>query len=166
MESFIEKSLEKPEINSQEELKRFISSLQSKITVFEKQVYEKDAIDQEILKKIRSWRARLLQIVKENKELPEVVNPEETAGMEVLKMLNKQIECADTNQKILAKSTLKLASLDLSTTDLDKIIIETRKKFESDAKREQIEYKKLLIAFIVFLGICFGILLDKIRMKY
>ncbi|KAM0679631.1 hypothetical protein GINT2_002263 [Glugoides intestinalis] len=166
MESFIEKSLENPEINSQEELKRFIKDLQSKITLFEKQVYEKDAIDQTILKKIRNWRTKLLQIVKENKELPEVINEDETAGMEVLKMLSKQIECADTNQKILVKSTLKLASLDLSTSDLDKVIVETRKKFESGAKREQIEYKKLLVAFIVFLGICLGILLDKIRMKY
>lgn len=156
--------LDNPEIRSQSDLKRFVTEVQSKITTFEKQIYGEEN-DPGLIKKIKGWRQRLLEIIKNNRELPENEDPEEKKGIDTLKLLNKQINDAELNQQILAKSTLKLASLDLSAGDLDKVIIETRNKMEQNLKREKIEYRKLLIVFFAFLCICIGIFIDKYRMK-
>lgn len=164
MEKSIENMLDNPEIRSQNDLKQFISEVQSKITIFEKQIYGEET-DPVLIKKIKGWRQRLLEIVKNNRELPENENSEEKKGIDALKLLNKQINNAELNQQILIKSTLKLASLDLSTGELDKVIVETRKKIEQNIKREKIEYRRLLLVFFIFLCICFIILIDKYRLK-
>lgn len=162
MESAIEKLLTCPEINTQEELRRFVADVQSKITIFEKQIYERGDADPAVLKRIRSWRTKLLEIIKNNKELPEQEDPEEKAGMQTLKLLNRQIDFADTNQRILDKSSLKLVSLDISSDQLDKAMVETRKKLENGLKTEDMEYRRLVIAFIIYIIICIGILIDKL----
>lgn len=162
MESAIEKLLTGPEINTQEELRRFVADVQSKITIFEKQIYERGDADPAVLKRIRSWRTKLLEIIKNNKELPEQEDPEEKAGMQTLKLLNRQIDFADTNQRILDKSSLKLVSLDISSDQLDKAMVETRKKLENGLKTEDMEYRRLVIAFIIYIIICIGILIDKL----
>ncbi|ELA40917.1 uncharacterized protein VICG_02057 [Vittaforma corneae ATCC 50505] len=165
MDSIIEKKLESPEIKSQEEMKQFVSEMQSKITLFEKNMYDMDGVNPETLKKIKAWRSRLLEIVRSNRELPAKEDPEEREGLETLKLLNRQLEYADLNQKILDKSTLKLASLDFSTDELDKVIAETRKRLESNLKKEEGEYRRLILAFTVFICVCIAILIDKIRLK-
>lgn len=164
MDSIIEKKLKSPEIKTQEDMKRFVSEVQSKIILFEKEIYDKDGLSPEILKKIKSWRSRLLEIVRSNKELPVREDPEEQEGLETLSLLNRQLEHADLNQKILDKSTLKLASLDLSTDELDKVIVETRKKFEGSLKKEETEYRRLILALAIFICVCIAILVDKVRL--
>lgn len=165
MESFIEKKLRNPEVRSQEDLKRLVMDVQSKITLFEKQAYDKDKVTADVLKKIKSWRTRLLAIVRGYNGLPAKEDPEDQKGLETLRLLNKQLEHADVNRKLLDKSTLKVASLDFSTDELETVIVETRKKFEANLKREEVDYRRIVLAFIVFLGVCFGILFDKFYMK-
>lgn len=165
MESYIEKKLQNPEINSQEETKQFVSELQGKITLYEKSVYDRGDLDADTLNKIKRWRTRLLEIVRANKERPVQETPEEAEGIEVLKLLNRQLDHANVNQKILDNSTLKLASLDLSTDELDKVIVETRVKFEKSLKKEEVEYRRLVVAFMVFILVCIAILFDKFRSR-
>ena len=165
MDKFIEKSLEKDEFATQNELKSFITDLQSKITVYEKKLYEEDAITSENLKKIKTWRSKILQIIKSNKELPETETIQEKDGLDTLKLLNRQIELADTNQKILDKSTLKILSLDYSSSELENMIQETTKKFEKSINKEKQEDRRLILVFILFIGICLSIIFDKIYLK-
>ena len=165
MDKFIEKSLEKDEFATQNELKSFITDLQSKITVYEKKFYEEDAITSENLKKIKTWRSKILQIIKSNKELPETETIQEKDGLDTLKLLNRQIELADTNQKILDKSTLKILSLDYSSSELENMIQETTKKFEKSINKEKQEDRRLILVFILFIGICLSIIFDKIYLK-
>lgn len=163
MDQIIEKKLNNPQIKSQEEMKTFVSDVQSKISLFEKEIYGKENVNEEALKKIKTWRSRLLEIIKNNKELPLEENDEDKEGLDTLKLLNRQLEHADLNQQILSKSTLKIASLDYSTDELDKIILETRKKIENNLKREEIEYRRLILAFLFLVVICIAIIIDKFR---
>jgi len=165
MESYIEKKLQNPEVNSQEEAKQFVNELQGKITLYEKNIYDKGDLDAETLGKIKKWRAKLLEIARASKEQPVHESPEEAEGIEVLKLLNRQLDHANLNQKILDSSTLKLASLDLSTDELDKVMVETRMKFERSLKKEEVEYRRLVIAFVVFILVCIGILADKFKSR-
>lgn len=166
MDKAIEKSLEKSEFSTQGELKSFVSEVQSKIAVFEKSLYEQDKVTPENLKKVKVWRSKLLQIIKGNKELPVVETETEKSGLETLKILNRQINIADTNQKILDKSTLKILSLDYSSGELENMIKETTKKFEQNINKEKQEDRKLIFVFILFVGICLSIIFDKIYLKF
>lgn len=168
MERRIDEALENPKIGSQADLKDFIKNIQSKIVIYEKNLYEKELYNPETAKKIRGWRLSILRIIKENKQLPEEKedNTQEKAGVETLKLLNKQISLADTNQKILEKSTLKLLQLDYTLSELDKIIFETGKKFEDTVKTETFENRRLTVAIVIFVTVCIGILIDKIRCKF
>lgn len=166
MESYIERKLQNPDTKSSSETKMFVAEMQARIALYEKNMYDRSDIDSETLRKIKKWRARLLEIARASKEHPIEEAPEEAEGFETLKLLHRQLEHADLNQKILDRSTLKLASLDLSTDELDKVMVETREKFETSLKREQIEYRRLVVAFVLFILVCVGILADKFRTKF
>lgn len=165
MDKVIEKSLEKKDFATEAEMKAFISEMQSKITTYEKILYEQDKVDAKHLKMIKVWRSKLLQILKESKELPITENAEEKEGFEALKLMNKQVDLADTNQKILDKSTLKVLSLDYSSKELENAILETTKKFEKSFSKERSEGRRLIAMFIVFIGVCLSIIFDKIYMR-
>lgn len=166
MEAYIEKKLSEPDAKTQEETRKFVQDLQSKITLYEKNIYDRGDLSSAALKKIKGWRARLLEISRANKEPPAREDAEEHEGLETLRLLNRQLDHADLNKKILDKSTLKLASLDFSTDELDKVIVETRRKFETGLRREQQEYRRLILVFLLFLCLCAGIALDKLRLKF
>jgi hypothetical protein len=165
MDRIIDKLLEKTEFSSQVELKAFVSEVQSKITIYEKVLYQEDQVDSVNLKKIKAWRNKLLTTLKMNKELPIEEKKEEKEGLEALSLLNRQVEMADVNQKILKKSTLKVMSLDYSSKELEQAILDTNRKFEKNAKKESLEGRNLIFMFILFLSVCLAIILDKLYLK-
>lgn len=168
MDKRIEEALAEPHIESQIELKKFVKQVQSQINEYERILYAKELVIPETSQKIKVWRSRLLQIIRENKELPEETyeDPEEKDGIEALKLLNRQLSLAESNQKSLEKSTLKLIGLDYTSNDIEKTILETRKKFESSVNMERSENRNLLIAFTLFITVCIAILIDKVRFKF
>lgn len=168
MDKKIEEALAKPQIESQIDLKKFVKQIQSQISVYERTLYAKELVIPETTKKIKVWRSRLLEVIRENKELPEEAHedPEEKEGIETLKMLNRQLSLADSNQKSLEKSTLKLMGLDYTSGDIEKAILGTRKKFENRLKMDRSENRNLLIAFVLFITVCIAIVIDKIRFRF
>ncbi len=128
-------------------------------------LYQEDAFDKESLNQVKRWRVSLFKIAKDNKELPINEDKEEKDGLDALKMLNKQVDLADTNQKILSKSTLKVLSLNYSSKELESVILETTKKIEKSVSREHLEHRKLMIMLLIFISVCFAILCDKIYVR-
>lgn len=168
MDRRIEEALENPQVKSQTELKIFIKKIQSQLSIYEKELYDKELINEETSKRIKAWRSKLLHIIRENKQLPDITEEAtegEKSGMNTLKLMNRQLSLADTNQKTLEKSTLKLLQLDYSLNEIDKIILETGKKFENSVKIEERENIRLIISIIIFITVCIGIIIDKIRSK-
>lgn len=168
MDKKIEEDLAEPYIESQIDLKRFVRQMQTKINEYERLLYAKDMVIPETAQKIKAWRSRILQIIRENKELPEEKreDPEEKEGIETLRLLNRQLSLADSNQKYLEKSTLKLISLDYTSSGIEKAILETRKKFENSLSIERSENRNLFIAFALLITICVAILVDKVRFRF
>ena len=162
MEKEIEESLKCPNVNSQSELKLFVKKMQSKTAKFEQQLYE-NGISDDSISKIKKWRRRIIEIINENKELPEenIETEKEKAGIDTLKLLNRQLNLADTNQMILQKSTLKLIGLDYSTSEIENQISKTKKNFENSMQKELQERKNLIKAFVLFIIICIIIIADK-----
>lgn len=165
MESKIEENLKNPNISSQQDLKAFVKNMQAKIMAYEMASYDKE---ENCSQKIKNWRSRLMEIIKQYKELPEntIEDSQDIEGIETLKMLNKQLGLADSNQRILDKSTLKLIGLDYSSNDIEKAIVSTRKKLENSRKKEKEERRRLFYSFIFFIGVCLYIIVDKIRIKF
>lgn len=165
MDKEIEEHLQNPTFSSQQDLKTFTKKLQTKILLFEQQNY--DAEDEND-SRIKMWRSKLLEIIKQNKELPEenIEDSNEKEGIETLRLLNRQLNLADSNQKILCKSSLKLVGLDYSSSDIEKAIIDTRKKLENSKRREKDERKRLFYSFVFFIAVCIYIIADKIRLKF
>lgn len=168
MDKKIEEALAEPRIESQIDLKKFIRQMQSQINEYERLLYARDLVIPETVQKIKAWRSRILQIIKENKELPEQRHEdvEEKEGIETLKLLNRQLSLADSNQKCLEKSTLKLISLNYTSGDIEKAILETRKKLESTLSMERRENRNLFIAFTLLITVCVAIIVDKIRFRF
>lgn len=81
-----------------------------------------------------------------------------------MRLLNRQITIANTNQKLLEKSILKLISLDYS--NIEGAIFETRKKPEMNKDKEMSKSRNLLLAFILFIITCLLISRDRIRTKF
>ena len=166
MDKHIEQALERTEFNTQGELDSFIKETQVKIAKYEKLLYLEDGFDKEKLEKVKKWRVKLFRPAKQNKELPVKEDKEEKEGLEALKMLNRQVDLADKNQKILNKSTLKVLSLNYSSKELENAIVETSKMIEKSMSKEKQEERRMILMFLVFIGVCLVILLDKIQLKF
>lgn len=180
LEREIEKYLEHPQLYfngkdmAHETIKSFFTYIQSKITSYEKLLYDREAVDDMSLKKIKVWRSRLIFLVKQlNERKSEQKNLvddhlnnqeqslEEKKGIETLRMLNKQIETADTNKTILDKSTLKLLSLDYSADELKKAMEDARKKIDLGLSKEKQEVRSLFISLLILICVSLLILSDK-----
>lgn len=164
MDGDIERRLENPRVGSRDELRSFIRETQSLIGEYERQHYG-DA-DPRVAGRIGRWRRRILEIIREKKQLggAEDETTEELSkdGIDTLRLLNRQLQQAESNQQILERSTLKLIGLDYSCGDIEGAIVETRRKMQQGLGKERKERRNILIAFIFFAGVCFYILFDRI----
>lgn len=157
-EKMIEDKFNNCEIHDQEDLREFIEKIKGFL-----REYECDyGMERENMKKINEWQRRLFRIIRENKNVPEEIEKSEKEGIEVVKMVNRQIQQAGANQKLLETTTLKLIGLDYSCDDIEKAIEETNNKINISKLNEKNERIKIRIAFSVFVFVCFYIILDRI----
>lgn len=173
MDKKIEEALAAPKLTTQAGVKKFLKETRALIDEYECGQYEEESDNEATASKVRRWRSRLLAIVREHKNLPdeeEVAESSDEAeakeGLSTLKMLNQQLLMADTNQKLLERGTLKLVGLSYSCNDIEKAIIESRKKITVGKSKEQKERRNIFIGFIFLVCVCLFILLDKFYMKY
>jgi len=160
MENKINEELTKIRFTSQDELKRYTSSVQMLIQDYEQYLYEMNNYDKFEQNKIKQWRNKLYQIIQENKDIPErMENFDELEG--TVKVIHRQVKKADINQQLLDKSTLKLMGLNYTSGDVEKALIDTKKKIKENQKKERNEIFLIMIAFIIFIFVCFLILFDK-----
>lgn len=167
MEKLIEQNLLENTIKNKEDLKEFVRKIQSQIKLYEKKLYDKDLVSEENLNKIKLWRSKLYEIINKHSELPneEEENEEDKKGLDTLGFLYKQIDLAVRNQNILENSTLKLLGLNYTSAELEELILQTGKKFENNKNLENYENRKLMFALFLFLAVCVGILIDKLKRR-
>lgn len=166
MDQKIEERLAHPDTSSQGSLRGFVKDVQALIGDYEQQLYEDGEADPAGLARVKRWRARCLAIVRANKTQPAENKGFDEAGVETLKLVHRQIQFADTNQRLLDRGTLKLVGLDYSCGDIEKAIAETRKKVQAGKSKERREKRNLLLGFIFFVAVCLFIVVDKLRMRF
>ncbi|KAI4293010.1 hypothetical protein PAPHI01_2284 [Pancytospora philotis] len=173
MDARVEAALDSPVLETQAAVKTFLRETRGLIDAYERELYESEALDKAAEARIRAWRARLLAIVRENKDRPDGdapagtdEGPEDREGLDTLKMLNRQLLVAETNQRLLERGTLKLVGLSYSCTDIEQAIIDARKKMSEGRSKERVERRNLLLSFIFFICVCIFILVDKCRAKF
>lgn len=168
MDRQVEEKLRRPEINTQAELKKFVRETQALIAAYEQELYAQEGVSPETQAAVKHWRARMFAIIREHKDLPETLGASAPAdesddGIQTLKLLNRQLGLADTNQRLLEKSTLKLVGLDYTNGDIEKAIVETRKKIRHGKSKERRERRNLLFGFLFLVAVCLYIIVDKGR---
>ncbi|KAI5150026.1 hypothetical protein ENBRE01_1254 [Enteropsectra breve] len=166
MENTIEDFLERQNFTTNEELKEFSRQANKLIAEYEKHACVLEDPDEHTSDKIKAWRKRVFQIIKENKKIDQPVDDSKGGeGIETLRLINRQMQHAEKNQALLDKSTLKLIGLDYTCDDIAKAVKETSKKIGKRNIIEQKERRNLTLAFGLFIMICVFILIDKIRIK-
>ncbi|ADM12675.1 uncharacterized protein Eint_111760 [Encephalitozoon intestinalis ATCC 50506] len=160
MEKKINEELLKKEFASQEDLRNHVSLIQTMIRDYEKDLYERGEYDDLSKNKVKDWRNKVYRIIQEHKETSESMeNIDELEN--TIKLVHRQIGKADSNQQILGKSTLKLMGLNYTNTDIEKALMDTRKKLKESQRQEKIEGFLVLAALLVFILVCILILFDK-----
>ncbi|AFN84156.1 hypothetical protein EROM_111750 [Encephalitozoon romaleae SJ-2008] len=160
MEKKINTELSRTEFSSQEDLRRHASFVQTMIRDYEKNLYEKGEYDDSSKSRVKDWRDRLYKITQEHKDTSEgAENLDELEN--TVKLVHRQIGKADTNQQILGKSTLKLMGLNYTSNDIEKVLVDTRRKIKESQRQERTEGFLVLAALLVFMLVCILILFDK-----
>ncbi|AFM99448.1 hypothetical protein KMI_09g15230 [Encephalitozoon hellem] len=160
MEEKINTELSRTEFSSQEDLKKHISLVQAMVRDYEKDLYEKGKYDDSAKSKVRDWRDKLYKVAQEHKDISE--NAENLDELEsTVKLVHRQIGKADTNQQILGKSTLKLMGLNYTSSDIEKALVDTRRKLKENQRQERTEVFLVLAALLIFILVCMLILFDK-----
>lgn len=160
MEDRINEGLKRTVFSSQDELKRYTTSMQSMIQEYEQNLYETDGYNKVEREKIKQWRDELYVIVQRNRDIPES-NDSLDELERTVRVVHRQVSKADTNQKLLDKGTLKLMGLNYTNMDIEKALEDGRRKLRESKKKERSEVLLIIGAFIAFVSVCFLIIFDK-----
>jgi len=148
-------------VNTQVELRNFIKDANRLILGLEKEQIMSEEVDGD---EVEKWKKKLRGLIEEKRELPEKDENEE--GYEALRILQRQISLADTNQQALDGGTLKLINLGSTCEEIEVSMKEAGKKMYNWKRKERKENRNLMMAFGLFLAVCLYILVDRLRMRF
>jgi hypothetical protein len=164
MEGRIIEELRKTDFSTQEEARRHIAAVQAHIQEYEQDLYENDKYGAEEKAKIRNWRLSLYNIARSRVQVPE--GTEHLEELEnTVKLVHRQVQKADINQKLLDKGTLKLMGLSYTNQDIEKKLVEARGRIKDNKRKERMEWLMICVAGILFAAICVLILFEKLVAK-
>jgi hypothetical protein len=160
MEDRIVEELRRTEFVSQEEVRRHVAEVQAHIQEYEQDLYESNRYNAEERAKIRKWRLGLYNTVRSRASVPE--NTEALEELEsTARLVHRQVQKADANQRLLDKSTLKLMGLNYTNRDIERKLEEARRRIRENKKRERTEWLMIAVAAVVFIFVCILILFEK-----
>lgn len=161
-EEEIENKLINPNIKDQVALREFLKNIRFQMKEYER----KYGISESNVDRMKRWQSRVFMIIKKHRDVPEEITESSREGFEILKLMDRQLQQAETNQKLLEKTTLKLIGLDYSFSDIEKAMNETKKKIELSKTAGKREKRRVFYAFVFFIMVCFYIVFDKFSIKF
>ncbi|KAK1348148.1 hypothetical protein CWI37_0220p0010 [Hamiltosporidium tvaerminnensis] len=169
MEDFtIDNLLVQKKFKNEKDLKEYALNIRRSIQDYEIFLYENDKYSNQEEEKIKEMRKRLSEYItittKNIKNTPkEEIKEEHKEIFETVKLVARQVTKADVNTQLLEKSTLKLKGLNYSNKEIEREIQNTRNNILRSKKEERKEIICLIIGFLVFIGVCFYIILDRLH---
>ena len=143
------------------DLSNFIKQTQLLINKYELENYAN--YTEEIKREVAQFRSKVCEIAKNIKNENEETGEDE--GIEILKMLNKQLILADINQNALEKGTIKLERLNYTNVDILEEISKANSKIVEKKNREKSEMRRIKWAYKMMMILCLLIILDKFYVR-